>query len=191
MNHGKLIIITAPSGTGKTTLIQELKIRFPQLEESVSYTTRERRQDERNGQDYWYVDQKAFEEKKDAGEFLEWAEVHGNYYGTSKNQINEALKKGKSIVLDVDVQGAESILDLYPEASSIFIKPPSLGVLEERLRKRATESDDKIRLRLDSAKKEIEHAQHFKYQITNDSFEQALKELEEVLGEILFSKEGQ
>src|SRR5690606_29002189 len=139
---GKLIVVVAPSGTGKSTLIKRLKRDLPQLEESVSTTTRPKRAGERHGEAYFFVDRNDFVAMKERGEFLEWAEVHGNFYGTSKRFVEGRLQSGKDLLFDLDVQGVDNMKKAFGDrARAIFIAPPSLDELERRLRGRATEKE--------------------------------------------------
>ncbi len=174
---GTLVIVTAPSGAGKTTLVRALLERDPQVRLSVSYTTREPRSGEENGREYHFVDVAAFRALRDRGEFLEWAEVHGNYYGTSKVWLKEQMAAGHDILLEIDWQGAQQVRRLFPGAVSVFILPPSLEELENRLRKRGTDSDDVIGRRLLAARGEMRHVGEFDYVILNDRLPAALEDL--------------
>lgn len=181
---GKIVIICAPSGTGKSTLIKKLLIRFPQLVESVSTTTRPKREGELEGFDYFFISESDF--LKDKEKLVEWAKVHDNYYGTGKKFIEDNLKQGKFILCDVDVQGCDNFKKLYPEDSMvIFLSPPSLEVLENRLRKRGTESEKSLKTRMANAKIEMERKDDFDFNIVNDDLERAFKELESVFESIL------
>ncbi|RUM88612.1 MAG: guanylate kinase, partial [Thermovibrio sp.] len=155
---GLLIVISAPSGTGKTTLVHMLLKEFPDLEFSVSYTTRPPRPGEVDGRDYHFVDRKTFERMIEEGDFLEWAEVYGNLYGTSRTQVLKALNEGKDVILDIDTQGALQVKKNFPEAVLIFILPPSLKELERRLRNRGTDDEETIERRLKTAREEIRRA---------------------------------
>ena len=188
MERGKILVIVAPSGTGKSTLIDKLLVDFPHIKWSVSYTTRPMREGEINGKDYFFVNEKEFLRMKENDEFVEWAEVHSNYYGTHKGFINDGLKNGDILLFDVDVQGCDSFKDIYgEEAKIIFIEPPSLEHLEQRLRKRGTESNRVIQERLNNAKREIERKDDFDYKVVNDDFEGAYLNLKAVVKEILES----
>ncbi len=181
---GKIIIICAPSGTGKSTLIKKLLIKFPQLVESVSTTTRPKREGEVEGVDYFFVNESDFLKNKE--KLIEWAKVHDNYYGTGKEFIEGNLAQGKFILCDVDVQGCDNFKKLYPNDSKIiFISPPSLEVLEQRLRKRGTESEKSLSIRLANAKIEMQRKNDFDFDIVNDDLDRAFKELESVLESIL------
>ena len=175
----------APSGTGKSTLVAKLKADFPQIRESVSWTTRPRRKGEVNGAHYFFISKEEFEGKLQAGDFLEWAQVHAHCYGTAKETILKGLEKGESLLFDLDIQGCEAIKSAFPEAKVIFVEPPSLGELEKRLRGRKTETEDGIRLRLENAKKELAHKSNFDYLVLNDHLDRAYGKLKEVVQEIL------
>ena len=175
----------APSGTGKSTLVAKLKADFPQIRESVSWTTRPRRKGEVNGAHYFFISKEEFEGKLQAGDFLEWAQVHAHYYGTAKESILKGLEKGESLLFDLDIQGCEAIKSAFPEAKVIFVEPPSLGELEKRLRGRKTETENGIRLRLENAKKELAHKSNFDYLVLNDHLDRAYGKLKEVVQEIL------
>ncbi len=178
---GSIVIITAPSGAGKTTIYREVMQRNRELVFSVSCTTRKRRPGEVDGRDYYYIDKKTFEEKKKRGEFVEWAYVHGELYGTDRSQLEHCIEQGKVCILDVDVQGALIVMKKYPLALTIFIQPPSLEELDARLRKRGTESGEEIKLRLLNAQKELEYSRYFKYTIVNDNLESAINKLEQLI----------
>jgi guanylate kinase len=174
---GKLFVITAPSGAGKTSLIDAVMRDDSSLKISVSYTTRAPRAGEKDGLDYHFVDVKRFLEMRARGEFLESAEVHGNYYGTAKKVILEALERGDDLILEIDWQGAQQVRRLYPHCIGIFILPPSIEELERRMRARAQDADAVIRRRVDNAREELKHAGEFKYAIINKDFETARREL--------------
>ena len=178
---GKLFVITAPSGAGKTSLIDAVMRDDPTLSVSVSYTTRQPRPGEKNGVDYHFVDRPAFEAMGRRGEFLESAEVHGNRYGTSRTVILEAVERGEDLILEIDWQGAQQVRRLYPGCIGIFILPPSIEELERRMRARGQDSEEVIRRRLQNAREELEHAGEFKYAIINKDFETARHELAEIL----------
>jgi guanylate kinase len=178
---GLLIVISAPSGTGKTTLCHMLLEEFPNMEFSISYTTRKPRPGELNGRDYFFVDRKTFERMIEEGDFLEWAEVYGNLYGTSKSQVLKALKEGKDILLDIDTQGALQVKKNFPEAVLIFILPPSLKELERRLKKRGTDDEETIKKRLQIAREEIRKALEYDYIVVNDILEVAFERLRSII----------
>ena len=178
---GKLFVITAPSGAGKTSLIEAVMRDDPSLKISVSYTTRAPRKGEKDGVDYHFVDENTFREMKRRGEFLESAEVHGNHYGTGKQVILDAVKRGDDLILEIDWQGAQQVRRLYPDCIGIFILPPSIDELERRMRSRGQDADAVIRRRLDNAREELLHAGEFKYAIINKDFETARRELANII----------
>ena len=183
---GKLIVIVAPSGTGKSTMIKRLKLDFPTLVESVSFTTRPIRPGEIDGLSYFFISREEFIQKKENNEFLEWAEVHGNFYGTSKAFVEQCLSEGKHVLFDLDVQGTDSMKVYFGEvANVIFISPPSVEELEKRLRNRGTENTQIINLRLMNAHKELQRKEDFDFLIYNDDIEKAYKRLCEVTQKIL------
>jgi len=181
MLKGILLVVSAPSGTGKTTLCRMLLKEFQNMEFSVSYTTRKPREGEVNGRDYFFVSKEEFERMIEEGDFLEWAEVYGNYYGTSKKQVLKALEEGKDILLDIDVQGALQVKKNFPEAVLVFILPPSFAELEKRLRKRGTDTEEVIKKRLKVAREEIKKAPLYDYLIVNDKLEEAYSKLKSVV----------
>ncbi len=177
-----LFVLSAPSGAGKTTLCKRLLNDFPSMRLSISSTTRKPRGAEKEGVDYFFLSQEDFKKKIEANRFAEWAHVHGNYYGTSKEVIERAFASGFSVLLDIDVQGAEQFRLAYPrECYRIFISPPSLAELEARLRKRGTDSEEVIQKRLKNAEAEILEGQKFDVMIINDSLERAYSELKTVV----------
>ena len=181
MNKGKLFVITAPSGAGKTSLIEAVMRDDPTLKLSISYTTRAPRPGEKNAVDYHFVDDKTFLAMRERGEFLESAEVHGYRYGTSKKVITEALARGEDLILEIDWQGAQQVRRIYPGCVGIFILPPSVEELERRMRSRGQDSELVIRRRLDNARGEMEHAGEFNYAIINKDFQTALRELKQII----------
>lgn len=174
--RGLPFVICAPSGAGKSTLVSRLTAEFP-LEFSISCTTRAPRGTERDGVEYYFLSREAFLERRARGCFAEWAEVHGHFYGTPLEPVRENLAAGRDMIFDIDVQGAAQLSLTLPEARLVFILPPSLKVLEERLRGRGTDSEDSIRLRLAGAKREIMESHWFHAVIVNDSLEEAYDEL--------------
>jgi guanylate kinase len=178
---GKLFVITAPSGAGKTSLIDAIMRDDPSLKVSVSYTTRAPRRGEKNGVDYHFVDDATFLTMKQRGEFLESAEVHGYRYGTSKKVITDALTRGEDLILEIDWQGARQVRSIYPQCVGIFILPPSVEELERRMRARGQDAEEVIRRRLDAAREELTHAGEFKYAIINKDFEAAKHELAAII----------
>jgi len=178
---GSLFVITAPSGAGKSSLIDALLKEDPHLRLSVSYTTRRPRPGEQDGREYHFVDLPRFEAMLERGEFLESAEVHGHRYGTSQKVIDEARARGRDLVLEIDWQGAEQVRRLYPESIGIFILPPSMAELARRLRARAQDAEDVIRRRLRNAAEEMSHAAEFKYAIINNNFDDARLDLRAIV----------
>jgi guanylate kinase len=178
---GRLFVITAPSGAGKTSLIDALVREDPSLQLSTSFTTRAPRPGEKNGVDYHFVDEPTFLAMRDRGEFLENAEVHGFRYGTARRVINDALARGEDLILEIDWQGARQVRALYPDCVGIFILPPSIEELERRIRARGQDSEAVIRHRLDNARGEMDHAGEFDYAIINKDFDTARRKLAEVI----------
>ena len=174
---GTLFIVTAPSGAGKTTLVSGLLERDPLVRLSVSYTTRAPRTGEVDGQHYHFIDVPAFRALRDKGEFLEWAEVHSNYYGTSKRWLEEQMRAGRDILLEIDWQGAQQVRKVFPKAVGVFILPPSVEELERRLRGRGTDSEDVISRRVLGARGEMRHVAEFDYVIINENLPAALEDL--------------
>ncbi len=172
-----LLILSSPSGAGKTTLCSRLRAAFPLLRFSVSHTTRRPRINEVDGREYHFVDRAAFQALVREDAFVEWAEVHGNLYGTSVAEIEAARARHEGVLFDVDYQGARQIRARYPEAVAVFILPPSLDELERRLRSRASDDDATIRRRLDAAYGEIEHYGLFDYIVVNDDLDRASDQL--------------
>lgn len=172
-----LLILSSPSGAGKSTLCAKLSERFPGLRFSVSHTTRKPRANELDGREYHFVDRASFERMVETDEFVEWAEVHGNLYGTSASEIERARSGHDGVLFDVDYQGARQIRARYPEAVAVFILPPSLVELEQRLRTRASEDEASIKTRLSAALGEINHYGFFDYMVVNDQLQVAAEEL--------------
>lgn len=176
-----LLILSAPSGTGKTTLARRLVLAHPDAIFSVSYTTRAPRGKERDGVDYHFVDEARFTQMIAAGAFLEHAEVHGHRYGTPRAVVDEARRRGALAVFDIDVQGGEAIRARHPEAVRVLILPPSLEELERRLRSRSTDDDATVRKRLEAARREILRARSYEYWVVNDDLERASGDLEAIV----------
>lgn len=174
---GIALVICAPSGTGKTTLTKRLIAEFPRFAFSVSCTTRRPRAGERHGEDYEFLSVDEFLRRRDAGFFAEWAEVHGNYYGTPLESTRELLAGGRDVLFDIDVQGAAQLRRTIPGARLVFILPPSRAELERRLRTRGTESEESFNKRLAMAERELSQAHWFNLWIVNDDIEQAWQEL--------------
>lgn len=179
---GNLIIISSPSGGGKGTLIREVLKNTPNIGLSVSYTTRQIREGEVDGREYHFVSREKFEELIEQGEFLEYATVHGNYYGTSMTQVHRRVETGQDVILEIDVQGAGIIFEKMPKVVSIFILPPSFEVLKERLTKRATETPEELDLRLRNALEEVQCYKDFKYLVVNDEVARATAEIQTIIG---------
>lgn len=178
---GIMFIISAPSGGGKTTLCNKLRKTCSGLNISVSYTTRNPRQGEIDGVHYFFIKEDVFNDMILADEFLEWARVYRNLYGTSKRKINEILGQGIDVLLDIDVQGGKLLREKIPDSVMIFILPPSLKILEERLKGRMSDSEDKILERIKSAKDEIREYKYYDYVIVNNTIEEAIIQLKSVI----------
>jgi guanylate kinase len=181
MQSGELFIISAPSGAGKTTLVKRLVGAMPDLVFSVSHTTRPLRPGEVHGSDYYFVDRETFEEMTARGEFLEYAEVFGNLYGTARSAVEELMGRGKSVLLDIDWQGARMVREAMPRARSIFILPPSLQELERRLRDRGQDAEGVIAHRMRDAAAEMSHHDEYDYIVVNDDLESALADLRAIV----------
>ena len=178
---GHLYIVAAPSGAGKTTLVRLLLENDAQIGLSVSVTTRAPRPGEQDGREYHFVSVPDFLARIDQGEFLEWAEVHGNYYGTSRRWIETQMENGRDVLLEIDWQGAQQVRKAFPAAIGIFILPPSLAVLQARLVGRGADSAETIARRLAAARDEMRHVDEFNYVIINDDLSQALNNLKSVI----------
>lgn len=181
MNDPLLVIIAGPSGGGKSTVLKRVFSEVPNLLFSISHTTRTPRAGEQNGREYFFVEEATMRTLITRGAFLEWAEVHGKLYGTSRAELDRARALGKDLVLDVDVQGAEQILKAYPAALSIFLMPPSLEVLRERLRGRGTETEESLAIRIKNAGGELSRASEFRHSVTNDRLEDAVSEVKHII----------
>jgi guanylate kinase len=179
--RGILFVISAPSGTGKTTLLKKVIDELPNLRFSISYTTRIPRATERDGEDYFFITQEIFQKMVERDEFLEWAEVLGNYYGTSRKQVESLLLEGWDIILDIDTQGAKKLKDRVDNIVLIYILPPSINALQERLSKRSLDSPDTIKFRLAHARKDIEEACWYHYIIINDRIEDACDKIKAII----------
>ncbi|GAA5163994.1 guanylate kinase [Viridibacterium curvum] len=177
---GILYIVSAPSGAGKTTLVRALLKEDPSIRLSVSFTTRTAREGEVDGVSYNFVSRERFFAMRDGGEFLEWAEVHGNFYATSRPWLEEQLAAGQDVLLEIDWQGAAQVCKLFPSAVSIFILPPSFAVLEQRLRGRGTDSTEVIERRLAAARDEMRRVADFDYAIINNDLQTAMEDLRSV-----------
>jgi guanylate kinase len=181
MDRGRLYVVSAPSGAGKTSLVKALMEREPRIRFSVSYTTRKPRPNEIPGRDYHFVSMERFAEMVAHGEFLEHAQVFDNSYGTGVHTVEEALANGEQLLLEIDWQGAAQVRARLPEARSIFILPPSRASLEQRLRARSTDTDAVIKRRLQDAAQDLTHWAEFDYVVINDRFEAALADLQAIV----------
>ncbi len=178
---GGLFVISAPSGSGKTTVCHRVLETVPDLAYSISHTTRPPRHREKDGADYFFVGEEAFNRMRDQGQFLEWAHVHDHFYGTARKQIERCRESGKDILLDIDVQGARQVRDKVPDAVLIFILPPPFEVLEERLRRRQSDDEEAIKTRLANARTEVEAIREYDYIIVNDNLEEAVRDFTAVI----------
>jgi len=181
MTIGTLFIVSAPSGGGKTSLVNALLGANENLSVSISHTTRPRRPGEQDGVDYHFVDQTRFLEMIAQGAFLEHAQVFGNRYGTARESVNTELQQGRDVILEIDWQGARQVRSLMPEAVAIFILPPSYEELERRLRKRDSDDDKTIKRRMDEAASELSHYREYQYLVINDDFHRALADLQAIV----------
>lgn len=187
---GQLIVIVAPSGTGKSSLLKKLRLEFPKIKWSVSHTTRSARTGEREGEDYFFISREHFLQGISLEQFVEWAHVHENYYGSSKDFVRAGLESGSTLLFDLDVQGADSLIKHYPQNTKvIFIAPPSISELEDRLRKRGTEGEKSLQLRLSNAFKELAKKNDYDYVVVNDEFEKAYEDLKKIIQELINRKE--
>ena len=174
---GRLFILSAPSGAGKTTLCSALIKHFVDMLYSISYTTREPRKGEKDGVDYHFISKEYFRKQIEEGKWAEWAKVHGNYYGTSAVLLDEAIASGNDILLDIDVEGTKQIIGRYPDSITIFIMPPSLDILRFRMESRGSDSKEVIERRMTNAEKEIFQRNIYKHIIFNDNLHKAVAEL--------------
>ena len=182
MVSGKLIVIAAPSGCGKTTIAKAILTKYPAILFSVSATTRPIRNGEVNGKDYFFLTKAEFEERIRIGDLVEWEEIYGNYYGTLKSEINRALQKGYVMLFDVDVKGALSIRRYFPNDSVlIFIRPPSFEILKKRLENRNTENPETLKRRLERVPMEMDQGLQFDFQVVNDDLQKAVDEVDEIV----------
>jgi guanylate kinase len=181
MSSGRLYVVAAPSGAGKTSLVKALMEREPRIQFSVSYTTRKPRTNEIPGRDYHFVSEERFSAMVAHGEFLEHAKVFDNSYGTAVHTVEEALANGEQLLLEIDWQGARQVRARLPQALSIFILPPSRPALEQRLRGRSTDSDEVIQRRLRDAANDLSHWNEFDYVVVNDNFDQAIEDLQAIV----------
>lgn len=181
MAGGRLVVISAPSGSGKTTIAREIMKRNTDLAFSVSATTRKKRAGEVEGKDYYFLDEGEFSRKVAAGEFVEWEEVYGDRYGTLKSEVERLLQEGRAILFDVDVKGALSIKRRFPDALLLFIAPPGIASLRERLRARHTEDSNTIERRLARVPMELEAANQFDHRVVNDNLQDAIEEVQQLV----------
>jgi len=177
MALGTLFVVSAPSGAGKTTLVKLLLERDRQVRHSISYTTRAPRPGEQNGREYHFIDIGTFVAMRSRGEFLEWAEVHGNFYGTSRLWLEAQMEAGQDMLLEIDWQGAQQVRTLFPDAVGIFIMPPSIQELERRLRGRGQDAEEVIQRRVAAALGEMRHVDEFDFVIINNNLQEALEDL--------------
>lgn len=177
----KLFVISGSSGVGKGTVIKKFLEKNPDFKLSVSCTTRQKREGEEHGVNYYYLSREEFMNAVDAGDFLEWAEFSGNCYGTNKKFVEECLNNGENLLLEIDTQGAIQVKEKMDNAVLIFILPPSLEELEKRLRGRGTEDEDAIQKRLNTVKSEMENSKHFHYKVVNDTVDKAVEEIENII----------
>ena len=186
---GQLVVLSGPSGVGKSTLLKGLLARFPgELKLSTSATTRPPRRGEQDGRDYYFLQPEEFERRRAKGEFLEACEVFGRgyWYGTLFNEVAPSLEAGKSVILEIDVEGAKRVLESYPDAVTIFVRPSSTEELERRLRERATESEAAVQRRLEVARRELALADNYQFQVVNDKIDEAI----DAIGRILTQRGG-
>jgi guanylate kinase len=179
--QGLLFVVSAPSGAGKTSLCRAMTDSLDNLTHSISYTTRRPRPGEIDGRDYHFVDEERFQEMRSGGNFAEWAEVHSNLYGTSRRVLDDMVAKGIDVILDIDTQGAKLIKQKYEAAVYIFIMPPSLDILDERLRGRKSDHEEEIRKRMRRAREEIKDYPMYDYLVVNRDFDRALNELRSII----------
>jgi len=178
---GRIFVVSGPSGSGKSTLIREVRQKVPDLGYSVSHTSRPPRGQEKNGVEYHFVSRKNFQEMIDKGDFVEWAEVYRDLYGTSVSSLRSQITIGLDVIMDIDVQGGRNIKDHFKDAILIYVLPPSLEILEKRLRDRGTDDEKTIRTRLNKAAKEIKNCVSYDYLLFNDDLDQAVEEMKSIL----------
>ena len=182
---GEIIAVSAPSGGGKTTIVKQILKKFPEIVFSVSATTRPKRESEKNGIEYYFITEAEFKQKINNDEFVEWEKFYDYYYGTFKSVVEENVKYGKSVLLEVDVKGAISLKRIYPEAHLIYITPPSFEELVKRLRERRTESESDMKKRIERAKMELSVKDKFDYFIDNNDLNKAIKDTSDLIKKIL------
>jgi len=181
VHRGKLIVISAPSGSGKTTIARAIMEKYPSIVFSVSATTRPIRKGEKDGKDYFFLKKEDFESKVQQGELVEWEEIYGNYYGTLKSEVDAALSRGKIMLFDVDVKGGLSIKKHYPEALLIFIKTPDVETLKHRLTNRKTEDEGTLKRRMERVPMELELGEQFDFQVVNDDLQTAITTVDSII----------
>jgi len=181
---GRLFVISGPSGTGKSTVINAVLKDRPELHYSISFTTRPRRGSEKNGVEYHFVTESVFRRMVDRNEFAEWAEVHGYLYGTSAKRLEEIMASGQDVVLDIDVEGARKLFSKYPDAVSVFIAPPDMKELKKRLIKRGTDLDEVVKRRLENAKTEMAQAKRYTHVLVNEDLGRTVSEVEAIIDEV-------
>ena len=182
---GKLLVFSAPSGSGKTTIINAIRNHYPQIRYSVSATTRPRTAKEKDGVDYFFLSEEEFGRKVKNNEFIEWNEFYGHKYGSLKNQVQQALNRGEVLLFDVDVDGGLNIKNIFPEAVLIFIQPPSIEVLKNRLVHRKRDSEEEIEVRLQRVPLELQKGKRYDYTVVNDFLEKAIREVLKIIKPIL------
>ena len=188
---GSVFLVVAPSGAGKSSLVNALLAQDSSIHLSVSCTTRAPRPGEVDGKDYRFVTREAFEQLRAGDQLLEWAQVHGNFYGTPRDAVDAATRAGRDVLLEIDWQGARQVSSLYPRAIGVFILPPSIAALRERLTRRGQDAADVIERRIHGAAVEISHASEFEYVIINQDFSVALRELSLIVGAARLRRESQ
>lgn len=180
---GFLLVMSGPSGVGKGTLVREILKLHDDVVVSVSVTTRYKRENEKEGREYFFIDKEKFESMKNNGELLESASVHDNFYGTPRKFVEDNIKAGKTVILEIDVQGAEQVRNNFDDSINVFVIPPKKEDIEDRLRKRGTESEDKIKTRISNADRELEQIKYYDYFLVNDYVDVATRRLESIINE--------
>jgi guanylate kinase len=179
--RGNLIVLSGPSAVGKGTVLEALMADYDSVCYSISATTREPRTGEVDGEDYYFMSEQKFESLIEQGEFLEWAKVHNNYYGTPKKYVEETLAEGQDVILEIDIQGANQIKNKFAEAVLVFLSPPSLEELNRRLRRRGTETEQAMETRLENAKRELAEKEKYDYEVVNDELAEAVKKVKAII----------